>query len=95
MSKRDAYVETLKARIDEWNADIAKLEARAKEAEASGRAEYHEQLNELRERRDEGLEQMKKAQESGDAAWDDMHAGFEAAWESISNAFQNAMRRFR
>ena len=34
IEKRDAYVQKLKAQLDEWNADINKLEAKSDQAEA-------------------------------------------------------------
>jgi hypothetical protein len=95
MSKRDAFVNQLKAQIDDWNAQIDKLEASAKEAQATARAGQQQQLEELCRRRDEARVQMTKAQEASDAAWEDMRAGFEAAWDSISDAFQSAMKRYR
>ncbi|MFO8090271.1 MAG: hypothetical protein R6U13_10575 [Desulfatiglandaceae bacterium] len=33
-TKRDAYVQQMKARMDEWNAEIDKLKAKADQAKA-------------------------------------------------------------
>ena len=48
--KRDAYVQKLKAQLDEWNADINKLEAKADQAEVRARIEYHKRIADLRAR---------------------------------------------
>ena len=48
--KRDAYVQKLKAQLDEWNADINKLEAKSHQAEAGAKIEYHKRIADLRER---------------------------------------------
>ena len=45
---RDAYVEKMKAKLDEWNADIAKLEAQAKQKEADARVSYQDQIETLK-----------------------------------------------
>jgi len=37
MSKRDEYVEKLKAQLDQWNTEVAKWEAKAQKAQAGAR----------------------------------------------------------
>ena len=39
--KRDAYVQKLKAKMDEWNAEIDKLAAKADQADAETKIKYH------------------------------------------------------
>jgi hypothetical protein len=41
---RDEYVAKLKSQIDNWNAEAAKWEAKAKDAQADMQAEYERQL---------------------------------------------------
>ena len=41
---RDAYVEKTKAKLDEWNSQIDKLQAQAKAAETENKANYEKQL---------------------------------------------------
>ena len=50
MSERDAYVEKMKAKLDEWNAEIDRLEAKARGAEADARLRYNKQIESLRTR---------------------------------------------
>ena len=40
MTDKDAYVQKLHAKLDEWNAEIDKLKAKADKAEADSRVEY-------------------------------------------------------
>lgn len=95
MSGRDAFVNTMKAKIDEWNADIDKIEAKAKQAAASAQAEYQEMLTELRKRRDEANVKLRELQATNESAWSDMRVGFEKAWTDLAGAFQSAMQRYR
>jgi len=95
MSERTQYVEKAKARIDQWNADIEKLQAKANEAKADAKIEYEDQLKELRAQRDEAKAKLEEMAEASDSAWDDMKAGFERVWEKASNAFENAKERFK
>jgi len=40
---RDAYIEKMKAKIDEWNAEISKQEAKARAAQADMKLKYEDQ----------------------------------------------------
>ena len=52
MADRKAQVDWMKARLDEWNAEIDKVEARMRQASAEARLRYEEQLREMRAQRD-------------------------------------------
>lgn len=95
MSKRDAYVDKVKATIDEWNAEIDRLEGRANEVEAATRLRYQEQIRELRRQRDEARSRLARAEAASEEAWEDMRSGFEEAWDRLTDGFRKAMRRFR
>ena len=96
MSEREAYIRRkAKARIDQWNADIDKMQAKVHEAEADAKIEYEKQLDEMRAQRDEAEAKIKEIADSGDDAWDDMKAGFDKAWDSMSEAFNSAKSRFK
>ena len=49
MSKKDAYVEQLKAQLDEWNAEVDKLKTRADKAQAEAQQAYLKQIEALRD----------------------------------------------
>jgi len=52
MSKRDQYIDKIKAKLDQWNAEIDKMKAKVDEAEADTKIEYQQQLDEMRAERD-------------------------------------------
>jgi hypothetical protein len=94
MTRRDEYVENLKAQLDQWNAEVARWEAKAAAAQAEVRAEYAKRLDELRARRDEALYQMKLMQNASAEAWTDLMRGTEQAWQSMREAFDKARSHF-
>ena len=95
MDKRELYIEKLKAQLDEWNAEVAKWEAKTRGAQADMRIEYEKQLEAFRRQRDQGLEQMRKVQaETGDA-WIDLVRGADDAWAKMREAFEKAHSHFR
>jgi predicted nucleic acid-binding Zn-ribbon protein len=95
MTKRDEYVQKTKAQLDQWNAEIDKMQAKMREAEADSKIRYQKRLEEMRKRRDEATEQLIKMQKAGDQAWDDLRSGFEKSWEQIQSAFRDATSRFK
>lgn len=94
MTERQDYIERTKAQLDEWSAKIDELKAKAEQAEARARAEYLEQVAQLRENRDHARQKLDALADAGDAAWGDMKAGFEAAWSNLHSAMREASSRF-
>ncbi len=94
-NNKDAYVQKLKAKIDELNAEIDLLKARAEQAEAESRIKYQKQMEELKEHRDKALEKINRLQVAGEGAWKDLRVGVELAFESMSQALKSARKRFK
>jgi len=94
MSKRDEYVDKLKGQLDQWNTEVAKWEAKAQNAQAGARAEYDKHLNELRRRRDQALEQMKRLQAATGDAWVDLVRGADEAWAKMREALEKSRSHF-
>jgi hypothetical protein len=91
---RDQYVQKMKEQLDQWNAEAAKWEAKAQEAQSSMKAEYEKQLNTLNSRRDEAMYQMKLLQNASGEAWQDMMKGADQAVRSLQEAFIRARSHF-
>lgn len=94
MSAKDAYLEKLKAQLDEWSADIDVLEARARKVDADLRVKINEQLTVLRGRRDDARARLTEIQDSAGDAWQELRKGGDEAWESIKRAFAEARKKF-
>jgi len=88
-------VQKLKAKMDEWNAEIDKLAAKADQAEADAKIEYEKQLEDLRAKRKDVEDKMAELQQAGDGAWEDLKAGIENAWDSLGSALKSAASRFK
>ena len=92
---REAYVQKLKAKIDEWNAEIDKLAAKAEQVDADSKIEYQKQIDGLQAKRDELERKISDIREAGEGAWEDMKAGVESAWEALDEAFKSMSERFK
>jgi HPt (histidine-containing phosphotransfer) domain-containing protein len=94
MSSRDDYLDEFKTKLDEWNAEIHKLESNARQAQAEAKVEYDKQLEALRVMRDDAQTKFSEMQNTSAEAWDVMVQGTEKAWQAWSNAFENARSMF-
>jgi len=95
MSNREAYEQKLRAKLDEWQAEIDKLRAKARGAEADARIEREKVADRLEAKREEMRHKLKEMREAGDEAWDDLRDGAERAWKSFSDSFEKARDRFK
>ena len=95
MSARDAYVKKLKAQLDEWNAEISKLEAKAKKPMADARDTYETQLKDLRRGRDALYQQMTTIQKASETAWDHLREGADRAWKAMEDSLRKAWSEFK
>jgi lipid II:glycine glycyltransferase (peptidoglycan interpeptide bridge formation enzyme) len=95
MINRDEYVEKLKAQLDQWNADIAKWEAKAREAQVETRAEFDKKLEALRQQCEQAMYQMNLLQSAAGDAWTDFVRGADEAWARMREAFDQASSHFR
>jgi len=94
MTTRHEMSEKAKARIDQWDAEIAKAEGRLKEAQADAKVELQKQIDEMRDARGKAQEQLNERQAASEAAWQDMRNASMDAWKRIEDAFDRATDRF-
>ena len=95
MNPKEAYVQKLHAKIDEWNADIDRLKAKADQVEADSKIEYQKQIQALKNKRDEIEKKISEISRSGENAWKDLKAGVDLAWDAMSEAIKSATSRFK
>ena len=95
MTDRDEYLRQFKAKLDEWNADIDRLEAKAREVQADAQSEYQRQLAALRDMRDDALKQYGEMQNAAAEAWDTLVEGSEKAWQAWADAFADARSKLK
>lgn len=70
---RDAYIRKIQAKMDEWNAEIDKLEAKVEQADAEGRIALQRQIDSLRAKRTETEAKVAEMKEAGEQAWKDLN----------------------
>lgn len=93
MKDKDAYIQKLHARLDEWNADIDRLKAKADKIEAESRLEYQKQIKNLRNKHRKAEQSLAKVREAGEDAWKDLRSGLQVAWDAMEEAIKSARSR--
>ena len=93
-SKRDLYVEKLKAQLDAWNEDLKRLEAKAAKVSGDAREKVSKQLAEL-EKRAEGEKLLKQLKAAGDEAWKDARSEAEKAWKALTAAVKTFKAEYK
>lgn len=91
---RDAYVERLKAKLDEWNAAVDRMSARSREIKAESRAEYEHLLTELRTKRADAQEKLSRLGTSAEGAWEELRAGADKVWKELQESVERFRSRF-
>lgn len=95
MSNREEFVQKIKSKIDEIDAQISLLEAKAKGAEADMRIKYADEIKEMKEKRAETEEKLSKLKASSSDAWKELKAGLEEAWGVLDKSIKSAKERFK
>ncbi|WP_116473251.1 sll1863 family stress response protein [Zobellella maritima] len=95
MSMKDAYQQKLRSQLDEWDAELNRLKAKADMAKADIQIEYNKQIKALQSKRDEAGKKLAELEQASDDAWVDLKSGIENAWESLGQALKSASSRFK
>lgn len=95
MKSKEEFIKTMHTKIDQWDAEIDKLSAKAAMVEAESKEEYYKQIADLKTKRSQIKEKLDKLQHSGEEAWQDLKAGLDLAFETMSDALKSASSRFK
>jgi uncharacterized coiled-coil DUF342 family protein len=95
MTTREEYMQKLKVKLDEWDAEIDALQARAEVAQADARARYLKQMQEMRETRNEAMAKYQEMQDAAGDVWRSMGEAAEKTWQAWLDAFDQTRERFR
>ncbi len=95
MRSRDEWVETAKTKLDEWNAELDRLEQKARSAKHEREAQYQRAMADLERKRAEVREKLAEIQEAGDSAWDELKDGARESLRVLTEAFRAALEEFR
>jgi len=94
-SKKEAYVAKIKMKLDKWQMEIDKLEARAARAKNATKAKYLKQIELLRSMCKEFELKLEELRQAGGQAWEGMKDGVENAWKALYESIKSAASKFK
>jgi uncharacterized protein Yka (UPF0111/DUF47 family) len=94
MTSRHEYIDKLKEKLDEWDADIDELEERAQKTKTEIEFELKDQITTLKLKRDIVKLKLSEIMDASEEAWEDIKAGAEEAWADVKDAMEKAKSHF-
>ena len=91
MTSHTAYIEKVKLQLDELNASLTQLEAKAHEARVDARATYYEEMAKLRHQSTLALAKLEEIKTSTEDGWEKATNEM----EKVRNAFVHAFSYFK
>jgi hypothetical protein len=83
MTTRTEYVAGLKKQLDAWNADMARWEAKAKDAQAGIQERYQRELAVLNAQRELAVYNLQQLEGASLDAWAELRQGVDDAWDRM------------
>lgn len=94
MSEYKNYREKFKAQIDEWEAELDVLKAKARKKAVDFKIEHQKEINELEKRIEKGKVKLRELSEKGEEAWESMRKNLEETFDSLSERFNEFRSKF-
>ena len=92
---KEAYLEKLKAKLDEWNAEIDKLKAKAAQSKADAKIEIEKRVGDLETQRQAVENKIQQLVQASGPAWEDLKGGVQSAWNKLDEAVRSATEKFK
>ena len=87
MTKRDEYIEKMKLQLDELDAKMDKLEAKATLAKEDVRAKYKEEMTKLREQSKLAKGKLQEVKAAGEDKWEAVVSEMEKVRDAVIHSF--------
>ena len=87
MTKQSIYIEKMKSQLDELNANMNALNAKAKEAKEDARDLYNAEMAKLQKQSDLAKTKLEEMQTASEDAWDTMVAEMVKVRDAFVHSF--------
>jgi chromosome segregation ATPase len=95
MEEKNAYIKKFNARIQELQADLDKLDAKAHKSEADMRIKYENEINQLKQKQTEAQAKLEEIKNASEDAWTEFKAGADKAYEDLKSSWKAAWDKFK
>jgi Skp family chaperone for outer membrane proteins len=91
---REEFQTKLDARLNELDAEIAKLREKGRDRKDEAKAKWDQKMTELETKRDAARAKLAEVGRSSAEAWKDVRKGAQSAWDDLDKAFRDASREY-
>lgn len=91
---KEEFEKKLEARLDELDAEIAKLREKGRDLKDKAKADWDRKMADLEVKRDAARAKLAEVGRSSAKAWKDVQKGAESAWDELDKAFRDAAGEF-
>ena len=87
MTKRDEYIQKMKSQLDELNAKMDEVAAKAKDAKEEARAKYRDEVAGLRHQSKVAAAKLEELKAAGADTWESMMAEMDKMRDALVHSF--------
>lgn len=91
---KEEFQKKLETRLNELDAEIAKLREKGHDLKDDAKANWNRKLAELETKREAAHAKLAEVGNSSAEAWKDVQLGAQSAWDELDKAFREASREF-
>ncbi|MDX2423050.1 MAG: coiled coil domain-containing protein [Amphritea sp.] len=95
MSNKELYKQKMQAKLDEWEADVDVLKAKASQASSNAQLEWNQEINLLKGKIEHGKAKLAKVSNASEDSWESIKKGVDSAWDALSVAVRDAKAKFK
>jgi len=95
LENKEAYLEKLQAKLEEWTGEIDRLKAKAAGANIDLRNEIETRVGDLEGRRQKVEHRMQQLREFSEKSQEDIMDLLRQAWDDLGYAVQAAKEKFK
>jgi len=95
MTKRDVDQGEMEKKLQNWGAKLDEMKAKADQSGADTKAQLEGKIEALTVKRDAMQQRLADLKGSSDEAWHSVKTGLQAAWNDLSDAFEEAATKFK
>ena len=94
MGNREEYIDKLATRLKKWDAEISKLEEKAKNAKTDVKAKYTEKADELRAKKESIQQKVKDFGEANEDALGSVKKSIEDSLTNLTKSINDTFKKF-
>lgn len=93
MDQKNEYQQKMEARLDEWRAEIDKLQSKAASAKEDTQKAIEKNLDSLRDQMNSARARLEELGKASEHAWKDLRTGVDRAMDDLKTAVERAVDR--